>query len=592
MVTAELAQAPETAVARAPRPVVLSAIAAGACVAATVSVVLALTSDHISDPVWQAALTVWVTLAYVVAGLIAWWRRPESRFGVLMIAGGAAIFMSSLGSSNAGIPFTLGVAFDLLPAVVFLHVFLAFPTGHLQGRFQRPLVAVGYLAAFGLQIVGLVLGGFGTDNVIGLVAEPDLAVSLLRVQLVALSASCLAGVVFLVVRRRQSSRPLRRWPALLVDAFALGLVSIAFLFMSAVLGLNGGQAAFETIRRVTFFVIGLAPLAFLVGLLHARLARSAVGELLVELRPNPAPAELRDALARAVRDPSLSLVYWLPEFGGWADLEGRPVELEDLDDGRATTLIDRDGQHVAALLHDPSLDDEPELLEAAAAAAAIALENTRLNVELRARLDELKGSRARLVEAADTERRRLERDLHDGAQQRMVAVALQLRLVQGRIRQDPAVAEQLVTTASDEVARSLSELRELARGLHPAVLENGLAAALDSLAARSAVPTTVAFQAPGPLPEPVEFAAYFVASEALANIAKYAGATTASMRVWRDGALARIEIADDGIGGADEARGSGLRGLSDRVQALDGHLHVRSPAGAGTVITAEIPCGS
>jgi signal transduction histidine kinase len=128
--------------------------------------------------------------------------------------------------------------------------------------------------------------------------------------------------------------------------------------------------------------------------------------------------------------------------------------------------------------------------------------------------------------------------------------------------------------------------------LHPAVLENGLAAALDSLAARSVVPTTVAFQAPGPLPEPVEFAAYFVASEALANIAKYAGATTASMRVWRDGALAGIEIADDGIGGADEARGSGLRGLSDRVQALDGHLHVRSPAGAGTVITAEIPCGS
>jgi signal transduction histidine kinase len=592
VVTAGLAQAPDIAVARPPRPVELWAIALAACAAATVSVVLALSSDHISDPAWQAGLTAWVTLAYVFAGLIAWWRRPESRFGLLMIAAGTAIFVSSLGSANAAIPFTLGIAFDLLPAVVFLHVFLAFPTGRLTGRFQRLLVTVGYLAAFGLQLVGLVLGGFGPDNVLGLVAEPGAAVSLLRVQLIALSALCLAGVAFLVLSRRSASRPLRRWPALLVDAFALGLVMIAFLFLSAVVGLNSGQVAFETIRRVTFFVVGLAPLAFLVGLLHARLARSAVGDVLVELSSNPAPAELRDALARALRDPSLSLVYWLPQFGSWADMDGRAVRLAELEDSRATTLIDRDGDHVAALLHDPSLDDEPELLQAVAAAAAIALENARLNVELRARLDELKGSRARLVTAADTERRRLERDLHDGAQQRMVAVALQLRLVQGRIREDPAVAEQLVTTASDELARSLSELRELARGLHPAALEHGLAAALDSLATRSAVPTTLAFEPSGGLPEPVEFAAYFVASEALANVAKYSGATTATMRVWRDGPVATIEITDDGVGGADEARGSGLRGLADRVEALDGHLRVSSPPGAGTVVTAELPCGS
>jgi signal transduction histidine kinase len=282
----------------------------------------------------------------------------------------------------------------------------------------------------------------------------------------------------------------------------------------------------------------------------------------------------------------------LAEFQSWADRDGRPVALADLGADRSTTLIDSEEGHVAALLHDPSLDDEPELLEGVAAAAAISLENARLHVELRARLEELKGSRARLVDAADTERRRLERDLHDGAQQRMVAVALQLRLVQGRIRHDPAVAEQLVTTASDELARSLSELRELARGLHPAALEHGLAAALDSLATRSAVPTTVAFEPSGRLPERVEFAAYFVASEALTNIAKYSGATAATMRVWADGPLATIQIADDGVGGADEARGSGLRGLADRVEALDGSLRVSSPPGAGTTITAEIPCAS
>ena len=222
----------------------------------------------------------------------------------------------------------------------------------------------------------------------------------------------------------------------------------------------------------------------------------------------------------------------------------------------------------------------------------MALENARLQVELRARLDELKGSRARIVEAGDAERRRLERNLHDGAQQRMVAIALHLRLIRGRIRDDPDEAEKLVATASDELAASLSELRELARGIHPAVLEQGLAPALDSLAARSTVPATVSYETTGRLPERVEFAAYFVASEALANVAKYADASTVTLRVWRDGPLAAIEITDDGVGGADDSLGSGLRGLADRVEALDGRLRVSSPLGAGTVVTAELPCGS
>jgi signal transduction histidine kinase len=272
-----------------------------------------------------------------------------------------------------------------------------------------------------------------------------------------------------------------------------------------------------------------------------------------------------------------------------ADADGTPVDVPSRD-GRATTLIDRNDTHVAPLLHDPTLCDEPELLDSVAAAAALALENARLHVELRARPEDLKGSRARLVEAGDAERRRLERNLHDGAQQRMVAIALQLSLIKGRIRGDPEAAEQLVATASDELALSLSELRELARGLHPAVLEHGLAAALDSLATRSTVPATVSFESSDRLPERVEFAAYFVACEALANVAKYARATTVSMRVWRAGPLASIEIVDDGVGGADDARGSGLRGLADRVEALDGHLRVRSPPGEGTVVTAELPC--
>jgi signal transduction histidine kinase len=221
----------------------------------------------------------------------------------------------------------------------------------------------------------------------------------------------------------------------------------------------------------------------------------------------------------------------------------------------------------------------------------MALENERLHAEAHARLEEVQASRERIVAASDAERRRLERNLHDGAQQRLVALSLQLRLLEGRVGDDPA-AQELVASATTQLAESLAELRELARGIHPAVLNHGLEAALDSLAARSTVPTTVAYEGDGPLPEPVELAAYFVASEALTNVAKYAQATSVRVRFSHTGRGAVIEIADDGIGGADEAGGSGLRGLADRVAALDGRLRVVSPPGAGTVVIAELPCGS
>jgi signal transduction histidine kinase len=577
---------------RAPRPALLWAIAACGCAAVGVTLTLALTSDHLTEPGIHGALLAWTTVTYVFAGLVAWWRRPESRFGPLMIGAGCASFLSSLSSANAAGLFTIGIAFDLLPAVLFLHVFLAFPSGRLQGRIDRALVAAGYVTAFGAQFVGMALDGFGPDNLLALAGEPDAAYSLLRAQLVVLSAICLGGVAILGVRRRRAPRRARRWPALLVDSFALALVMLAFLFLSAAFGLVSGQLAFETVRRVTLFVIGLAPLAFLVGLLHARLARAAVGDLLIGLRSDSAPADLRAAIARALRDPSLTLVFWLPEYASWADVDGNRVVLDADGDGRATTLIDRGDQHLAALTHDASLNDEPELLESVAAAAGMALENARLHAESRARLSELRASRERIVAAGDAERRRLERNLHDGAQQRLVAVALQLRLLRDRIRGDPALAEELATVASDELAQSLAELRELARGLHPAVLEHGLAAALDALANRSAVATTIRYDAPGRLPESVELAAYFVACEALTNTAKYAGASAATVRVWRDNGAAIIEVADDGVGGASDEGGSGLRGLADRVEALDGTLRVTSPAGAGTIVTARLPCAS
>jgi signal transduction histidine kinase len=228
-------------------------------------------------------------------------------------------------------------------------------------------------------------------------------------------------------------------------------------------------------------------------------------------------------------------------------------------------------------------------VEAVAAAAAIALENELLQIESQARLAELQASRERIVAAGDAERRRLERNLHDGAQQRLVAVAMQLRLIQADIRRDPSSAEAMITSAGDELAQSLGELRELARGIHPAVLEHGIASALQSLAARSPVPTVVTCDVTERLPQQVELGMYFVACEALANVAKYAHATAAAVSVARTDRGLAIEIADDGVGGADANGGSGLRGLADRVEALGGHLLVTSPAGAGTVVTADLP---
>jgi signal transduction histidine kinase len=575
---------------RPPSPPFLCALVVAGLAAAGCTILLALTSDHIPEPGVHAALQVWGLLGFVLAGVVAWWRRPDSRFGLLMVMAGGVWFLSSLSSANLAMPFTLGLAFDLIPAVVFLHVFLAFPSGRLEHRSERALLVVGYFTALGAQLAAMTLGGFGPDNLLELSPEPGISELIQRAQLVVLSALCLVGVGVLLVRRRDPGRPVRRSLGLLVDTFAVALVMVAFLFLSAASGMVSGDVPFETIRRVTFFVVGLGPFVFLAGLLHARLARSAVGDLIVDLRPNPSPKSLRDALARALRDPSLTLVYWLPEFGTYAGLDGRPVALPSPETGVATTLIDRDGVPVAALLHDGSLAEEPELLAAVTAAAAIALENARLDVELRARLQELRGSRARMVEVADKERQRLERNLHDGAQQRLVALSLELSLLGSELSSDKGAQERL-DRAQRQIAVSLSELREIARGIHPAVLTaHGLGVALEQLAALAPVRVRLAVETEGRLPEALEVAAYYLVCETLTNVGKYAQASSATVDVSRSNSRVLIEVADDGIGGADTERGGGLRGIADRVEALDGRLRIWSPVGGGTRIRAEIPC--
>jgi signal transduction histidine kinase len=252
------------------------------------------------------------------------------------------------------------------------------------------------------------------------------------------------------------------------------------------------------------------------------------------------------------------------------------------------TEIERDGVRLAAIVHDPALDDSQDLVRGAGAAVALALENERLDAELRARVEELRASRERLVRAGLDERRRIERDLHDGAQQRLVSLRLALGLA--RKAEDPEAAARLVDGAISELDSALSELRTLARGIHPGVLtDHGLEPALEALADRAPLPVRVEADS-GRLPAAVESAAYFTVAEALTNVAKYAHASRASVKLSLRNGHALVEVRDDGVGGADPHAGTGLSGLSDRLAALGGRLELESPAGEGTLVRAEIPC--
>jgi signal transduction histidine kinase len=308
----------------------------------------------------------------------------------------------------------------------------------------------------------------------------------------------------------------------------------------------------------------------------------------VNLEPGPDPDLLRDTLAKALGDPSLRLAFRVADGDGYLDTSGLPVGSAP-PTGRVHTPLGPAGD--AILVHDEELRHEPGLVRAAAAAARLALEHARLQAEIRAQLDQVRASRTRIVEAGDTARRRIERDLHDGAQQRLVTLSLALALARRQAEGTSPGLEELLQTASEEAAGAIAELRELARGIHPAVLtESGLAGAVQSLAERSPVPVVIVAVPGGRFPAQIEATAYFVVSEALANVAKHAPSATARVTISQRTEQIVIQVSDDGPGGARPEAGSGLRGLADRVASVGGLLRVEDAAARGTRIEAAIPC--
>jgi signal transduction histidine kinase len=569
----------------------------GVAAGAANSVGIATSSHTELRGLWIAGSTA-ITWGFLGAGLFAWARRPDNRVGPLMVAVAYTWVLSDLVFSDNDVLFSIGSVLSQLFIAVTVHLLLVFPTGRFEGRLDRLTAAAAYFAAGGLYVAAFLFAdpeSFDCPECPAntfLIADDKGLAEALEVAVNVVFAAVAAGGIFSLARRWIRATPVQR--RVLAAVLFAGVALLLVLFAATtIVPLTGAESTMANVIMFGALVpFGLVPYVFLGSLFHARVIHGrAFRDLVAGLSTAPGRGELHDSLAKALGDPSVELAYWVPDPGHYVDIDGKPVSLPNGNSDRAITEVRLEDRLVAALEHDASLLDDPELVRGVGAAAALALENERLEAELRAKVKELSASRARLMEETVAERRRLERDLHDGAQQRLVSLALELRLAEGRIEQDPAGARRALQAAGGELEEALAELRELARGIHPAVLsERGLEAALAALAGRAPVPVELDVVLDERLPEPVELAAYFVIAEALTNVARYAKASYATVRVCREGRRVVAEVSDNGVGGADPSKGSGLQGLTDRLAALDGTLDVRSKEGEGTLLRADIPC--
>ncbi|WP_326642651.1 histidine kinase [Nonomuraea fuscirosea] len=514
-------------------------------------------------------LTPLVGWSFTIAGMVVWARRPRLRTGPLMAAAGLAWFVHLLTWTHAAPWALMGQALNNLYVALVGHLLLAYPTGRLRTRPLRALVALGYADVLGVHAARTLLP---PGPVATMLATVELAVGL---------GLLVAGAAVLAGWWRPAGPVERHGMRSHLLAGGLAGVALAANMLSVWLAPGWQWPLFVLFTGA----LAAVPLAFLAGLLDLRLRRAAVADLLTG---NGRDEHLAAGLARALRDPSLQVAYRVTGQDRFVDVQGRPVVMPAEGDRQTASLVRHDGDAIGAVIHDRALLAEPELLDAVAA-AGLTLRNRHLHAELRARLAELQASRVRLVEAAAAERRRIERNLHDGAQQQLVSVAMGLALLESRLDRSHDT-RTVLAEARAGLTTALNDLRRLSQGIHPAILsERGLRAAVSELAWSFPVPVTVRWSAPDRLPHPVEPTAYYVISEALANAAKHARATAVSVEVTAEPGEVTVVVRDDGAGGAN-ARGAGLSGLADRVETLDGTMTIISRPGTGTTVQAVLPC--
>jgi signal transduction histidine kinase len=559
------------------------------CLVAGVDALLAYAAGRQSA--WFYVTEIGAALVWVTVGVLAVAIRPDRRVGLLMQVFGLVLLLDApagfeLATQQAWVAIDFVVARAVQPcqSVLFSHLLLAYPDGRLRRPSQRRFIVALYCYAAVVSAIDVVY-------VVGVVTEPGWAGPTPDAGLGGGGSSAalnlgwlLLAAAYLTLLFDKIRRATRRERRILAYPLGCGVLMVLVFLLTAALTVLGDLPLANSLAAVfPYLAVVTMPGAFLLGLVRERMSYGSVAEFVRTIEAAPV-GQLQAALRKALKDPTLQLAF--SRDGRYVSEQGEPVRLPT-DGSRAITPIGGDPP-IAVVMHDVSLSDEPKLLAAASAATRLALDNARLLALVQQQLAEVRASRRRIVDAGVDLRRRLERDLHDGAQQRMLAVGIALQLAEQRIGSDHAALEML-GEARHELQAAIEELRELARGIHPPILtEQGLSAAVRALARRVSVPVTIDDSLPRRLPPRVESAAYFVVSEALNNVVKHAHATTAAVRLALAGDRLRVEVVDDGIGGADH--GGGLRGLADRAAAFDGTLSVTDAQPSGTRLVVELRC--
>ena len=533
----------------------------------------------------------------VAVSFAVWESSPGNRTGPLLVAYTVWLLCSPVRFIASPFWISLSWVAQLLIVAIFAHLILAYPSGRLTGRLDTGFVAVTYLYAVVFPLAELAVAPasqlFGACLTGPCPATPPLVSAdpalFARLQSIGsgIDAVLVAGFLALVARRLARSSPPRRRQFLPIAVIAVlaagGYVADTFLPAN-----TGG--AWDVVDLIDHGVELAIAFAFLGSLYASRMSRSQVADLLSRLA-GAQPGAVEALLSRVLHDPGLRLGLWDRDRAMYVNAGGAPLVVPPADPGRVASIITGPDGPLGVLVHDRAALDDSRLMSAVLAGVRLALENEQLRARLHARLADVQASRARLVRAEEEARRRLERDLHDGAQQRLLGIGLALQLARKEVC-DGTQAAELLDESGSELEAAIGDLRNLAHGIHPTVLtEQGLGAAVTALARRLAVPVEVGGITTGRLPAPVESAAYFLICEALQNTVKHARASQARISVVQADGLVRVEVSDNGIGGADPAAGSGLRGLADRVEAVGGRLSVDSQPGCGTTVRAELPCG-
>ena len=557
-----------------------------------------------SDPGLAATARALMVAVPIGVGLYAWQRRPADRFGPLLMLAGLGWFLTTLAESSDSIPYSVGRVAGWFVEIGLIYLILSFPTGRLTNQVDRVLVGCGValVALLYLPLLPVVedfpvpspytscTSGCPDNAFFVLGSEPGFVDSVAQPLRELLSVLLFGAVTLRVAERVTKGTPLMR----LTSAPVLGVASVRLAVLAVATIARAADVETSVVAGLSWTIalaLPLMALAFLVGLLRWRFhVAGSLEHLGSRLRASRSPGELRAVLAETVSDPSLDVIYRAGDGAGeWVDSDGLPATLPQNGSGLSVTEV-RNGQRwVAAIVHDESLQDQREYIEAVASYALVALENERL---VEASLRGVRESRARILAASDAERRRIERDLHDGAQQHLVALRIQLELTEDLLRRDSTRGLEKLHQLGDEVDETLELIRSLAHGVYPSLLaDRGLGEALRAAALSSPLPATLEITDGGRYGPVIETAVYFCCLEALQNAAKHAtGATKITIRL-TGGVMLRFEVADDGAGFDTSASsaGVGLTNMRDRTAAVGGEVTITSVPGRGTRVAGAVP---